>query len=64
MPILEASYAAFYCMLQFIYGSAAATDVGKELAPINLTLALSPTLTLPPTRTPTLTRTLTRTRPR
>ena len=32
VPILEASYAAFHCMLQFIYGGAAATDVGEELA--------------------------------
>ena len=54
MPILEASYAAFYCMLQFIYGGAAATDVGEELAsitlppplPVTLTLTLNLTLTL------------------
>ena len=26
VPILEASHAAFECMLQFIYGGAAATD--------------------------------------
>ena len=32
VPILEASYGAFHCMLQFIYGGAAAADVGEELA--------------------------------
>ena len=32
VPILEASYGAFHCMLQFIYGGATATDVGEELA--------------------------------
>ena len=56
MPILEASYAAFYCMLQFIYGGAAATDVGEELASTTLPLPLPVTVTLTLTLTLTLTR--------